>query len=400
MGARRTIVCLSSQRWDDGMWTNKQHIMSRLARSHDVYYVSFGTRPLPRVLFERGSVAARLSHVLGPKQRREGHVNVLDFWSPSLARLFRHGTAPRVALEFDLRVRFVARFLERAQIRDAIVWVYHPGYGAVPASLPKRLLVYDCVDEYSAFPEFRGAESWIQGRERELCRAADVVFCTAAPLYEAKREYNAETHLVHNVGDAAHFAQALRPELVVPPDIAGLPRPIVGFVGAVSDYKLNFEWLRELGRQRPSWSIVLIGPAGLSDPNTDVSRLVALPNVHLLGHRPYAELPAYVKGFDVAVIPYRVNAYTRGVFPIKFFEFLGSGRPVVISDLPALAEYWDAVLVARDAEEFVRRCAEALDDTEQLRERRLSLASKHTWDTRVEQLMQHVEAALGARGRA
>jgi glycosyltransferase involved in cell wall biosynthesis len=119
-----------------------------------------------------------------------------------------------------------------------------------------------------------------------------------------------------------------------------------------------------------------------------------LPNIHLLGHRPYAVLPAYVKSFDVAVIPYRVNAYTRAVFPIKFFEFLGSGKPVVISDLPALAEYWDAVLVARDADEFLHCCERALVDTEAARERRLALASKHTWETRVAELMQHVEARL------
>jgi glycosyltransferase involved in cell wall biosynthesis len=126
-----------------------------------------------------------------------------------------------------------------------------------------------------------------------------------------------------------------------------------------------------------------------------VGKLRALSNVQLLGHRDYATLPSYLKGFDVAVIPYRINDYTRAVFPIKFFEFLASGRPVVISALPAVRDYWAAVRVADSFEAFLSECDAALTgDTPEARDRRVKLAASNSWDSRVSKLLGLVETAL------
>jgi glycosyltransferase involved in cell wall biosynthesis len=385
------------------MWTNKQHIMSRLGREHEVYYVNFESLRIKAVLRDAArtrSITRLLELGFRPARQERDNVTILEFFSPELCEGYRHGNPLRVFGQFDLRVRLIGRFLERARIDDAIIWVYHPGYGDRVAKLPHKLLVYDCVDEYTAFPEFSHAKPWIAGRERKLLAAADLVFCTAATLYEAKRDANPHTHLVHNVGDAEHFGKALDPNLGVPDDLARLPRPIVGFVGAVSDYKLNSEWLVHLARERPEWSVVVIGPTGIGDPGSDVSALRATPNVHLMGHRAYAELPAYLKGFDVAVIPYRINDYTRGVFPIKFFEFLATGKPVVISDLPAVSDYHHLVGVARTAEEFVERCQSALADGASGQAERLAAARKNSWSSRVDKLMSLVNERLAARARA
>jgi glycosyltransferase involved in cell wall biosynthesis len=401
---RRRIVCLSSQRWDEGMWTNKQHIMSRLGKKHDVYYVDFDQRPVGRVLGQAlsGEVPRRPLRGLfaRPREQMRDEVTLLDFYASSAVEQLGHGNPLRVFGQFDLRVRLLGRFLQERGIRDAIVWVYHPGYGATVARLPHSLLVYDCVDEYTAFPEFAKSKSWIAERERALCQRADLVFTTAPSLYESKRRLNPEhTHLVHNVGDAEHFNRALEPDLPVPEDVANLPHPVIGFVGAVSDYKLDADWVLHLAQARPNYSIVLVGPTGIGDPSTDVSRLLQAPNVHLLGQRAYGSLPGYLKGFDVAVIPYRINDYTRGVFPIKFFEFLASGRPVVISNLPALKSYYDQVLVATNADEFVARCDAALGDSEAHKTARVELAAKHSWPERIRQLMEHVEERLAELGR-
>jgi glycosyltransferase involved in cell wall biosynthesis len=120
----------------------------------------------------------------------------------------------------------------------------------------------------------------------------------------------------------------------------------------------------------------------------------------LLGHRAYEDLPSYVKGFDVAVIPYRLNEYTRAVFPIKFFEMLASGRPVVISPLPAVEQYWSAVRVAENAEAFIGACDAAVrGDTEHDKQARLALAAQNSWDSRVRKLLELVEGALAAQAR-
>lgn len=400
---QRTFVCLSSQRWSDGMWTNKQHVMSRLALAHRVIYVDFGTRPLLEIVRRRlrsfAGGGAPLTSGLDPLapvvERRDG-VTILDFPVLRLAEHLPHGPA-RAAIELDLRTRALGRWLRQRELRDAVVWVYHPGYGGRVRRLPSSLVVYDCVDDYPTFPEFRRARPWIAARERALCAAADLVFCTSRPLFESRRPMApGRTHLVPNVGDAAHFARAMDPALPLPGDVFRLPRPLVGFVGAISDYKVNLDWLLHLARRRPAWSLVLVGPEAVADPTTDLSALRATPNVHLLGYRPYAALPAYLKAFDVAVIPYRLGAATRGVFPLKFFETLASGRPVVISRLPSLAEHFDVAAVADDAEGFVRAC-EALvtgGDTVAAREARMARARDNTWERRIDRMLEHVDRAL------
>ena len=132
----------------------------------------------------------------------------------------------------------------------------------------------------------------------------------------------------------------------------------------------------------------------MADPTTDVSRLKEQQNVHLLGHRDYADLPRYLKAFDVATIPYRINEYTRSVFPIKFFEFLATGKPVVISNLPALQEHYGTVLVASTADEFVAACEQALQLGVQGRERRVALAEANSWLRRIGRLLELIEARL------
>ena len=370
------------------MWTNKQHIMSRLAKEHEVLYVDFTPRPALRAV-------RTLRGFREPTVRKEGNVTVLGFYAPSIVHALRHGNPLRVFGQFDLRLRLLEQYLREHDMQNSIVWVYHPGYGAGVDRLPRKLLVYDCVDEYTAFPEFGKSKRWIAERERALCQLADVVFCTAPALLEAKRRYNPEhTHLVHNVGDAEHFAKTRAPETPVAKDIASLARPVIGFIGAVSDYKLNTDWLLQLAEARPDWSVAIVGPVGIADPNTDLSKLEELPNVHLLGHREYGVLPQYLKGFDVAVIPYRINDYTRSVFPIKFFEMMASGKPVVISALPALERYFSSALVARDATEFIQCCERALSDTGEARAERIALAERNSWPARIRQLMEHIETRL------
>ena len=396
-----TIVCLSSQRWDDGMWTNKQHIMSRLGAEHRVIYVQAGQTSLARLWRDRGrttrpTISAR--RVLsGRGETGAVGLELFDFWTLSAFKAFPHGHRLRDLSEFEVRARLVGNYLRRAGIEDAILWVYHPGYGDVVDHVPHRLLVYDCVDNYPSFPEFRAHRQWLADREDRLCRRADLVTCTSPALYELKREHNPDnTYLVHNVGDASHFAKARAEDTVVAPELRDHPRPIVGFVGAVSDYKLNIEWLAALAQQRPDVDVVVIGPVGNADASTDVGRLQALGNVKLLGHRSYDVLPTYLKAFDVAVIPYRINEHTESVFPIKFFEFLATGKPVVVSNLPALTQFYDAVRVADTAEAFVAHCTDALSDPNdpQAQQQRIELAEANSWPARIGRIMELVEERL------
>lgn len=397
---KHTIVCFSSQRWDEPTWTNKQHIMSRLAKEHRVIHLDF--EPCNPFTFASRTLRHEPSLLLEPRRwlgesivQRGPNLYVGTSWGIPGAELFPWSNSVREFSTFERKVRMARRFLSRNGISDPILWVYHPGFAASLREVPRKLLVYDCVDEYTAFPSYRKVKDWIAARERSLCQQADLVFTTAPSLYERKREFNpTATHYVHNVGDAEHFKQALSAETRVPDDLQKLGRPLITFIGAVSNYKLNLDWILELARKRPSYQVALIGPVGLGDRDTNVSALRALPNVHLLGVRSYQQLPAYLKGSDVAVIPYRLNDYTDSVFPIKFFEFMATGKPVVVSRLPSLAAYFDAVRVADDAESFISHCDAALGEGAAGAEARIHLAEANSWPWRVSRLMELIEEKL------
>lgn len=383
------------------MWTNKQHIMSRLAKEHRVIYVEYGLRPLPLYLWHR--LRQRPSDVLRPLRlftdgavQRGPGLFLFDWYTPLLAGLFKYGHPIRDTALFDIKATMVARYLEKEGIDDAILWVYHPGYGDAVDRIPHKLLVYDCVDNYPSFPAYRDDPHWLAIREERLCRNADLVTCTAPALLEQKREFNPNnTFLVHNVGDAAHFKQALELDTPIAEEVACLRGPVVGFVGAVSDYKLNTEWLLALAQARPDVNVVVVGPIGKADPSTDVGRLAAQPNVHCLGHRDYDVLPTYLKGFDVAVIPYRINEHTESVFPIKFFEFLATGTPVVVSNLPSLEQFYEHVYVAKTAEEFVDHCDTALLEHDvDASQHRVELAEENSWPKRIGRILQLISERL------
>lgn len=400
-----TIICLSSQNWDDRLWTNKQHIMSRLALHHRVIHVDYGLRPAPLYLWRR--LKRRPQDLLSPLRtltdgvtHRGGNLYTADHISPLLAGALPHGNPVRDRSTFDLKLLYLKRYLKREGITDPIVWVYHPGYGDAVDMLPRKLLVYDCVDNYMAFPAYRDDPGWLRAREERLCRSADLVFATSQGLLNTRRAFNPDhTHLVHNVGDATHFGKARDPKLQIPQELLKIRErgPVVGFVGAVSDYKLNMRWLLHAARVRPDWQIVLIGPIGEADKNTDASEALRQPNMHLLGTRDYAHLPEYIKGFDACVIPYNINEYTEYVFPIKFFEFMATGKPLIVSKLPALNDYLGAVRWAEDEAGFVAELDAALAAPQEGTDARVALAEANSWDSRVNALWGHIERRLAEK---
>jgi glycosyltransferase involved in cell wall biosynthesis len=293
----------------------------------------------------------------------------------------------------------IKRFLTEHAFDQPIVWTYQPETVEILDRLPADLVVYDCVDEHAAVPYYASSPKRAEALRRAevaLMEKADLVITTSRYLYERKRRHNHHTYLVHNVADADHFGQAMSDKTSIAKEVAQLTHPIAGFVGAISSYKLDTKLLEYAARACPDWQFVLIGPIGFDDQTTDVSMLSKKANVHLLGTRPYQDLPRYIKAFDVCIIPYQINDYTMGVLPIKLFEYLASGRPVVTTDLPSFADYCDLVHIADTQEEFVRLLSEAVaHDTASQRERRLAVARENTWEKRTAQILALIAQVKG-----
>jgi len=182
-------------------------------------------------------------------------------------------------------------------------------------------------------------------------------------------------------------------KIEIPEDMLRINGPKIGFVGAISSYKLDFYLIRSLALTRPDWSFVFIGEVGEGDPLTDISLFRDFPNVYLMGGRPYSTLPSYLKGIDVAILPNTQNQYTRSMFPMKFFEYLSAGKPIVSVDLPALADYRSLVYLCSGHEEFESAIAATLEGRHSPLEVRLAVAQEHTYERRTRKMFDVLEKA-------
>ncbi|MHB8170623.1 MAG: glycosyltransferase [Thermincolia bacterium] len=377
---REDIVCISSVDWDP-IWTRKQQVMSRLPRSNRILYVE------PPITL--------LSSFKDPAMWKKWGMWLLGM------RILRENFylySPPVILPFGNKYRFINRvnqwwvnlFLKRVikklEFKKPILWTYMPNTADQLKGIDYKMLVYDCVDEHSEYTGLIDKTTMLE-MEKKLLGKSDVVFVTAPGLYEAKKEKARRIFYLPNAANVKHFMKAQREDTLVPADIAGLPHPRIGFVGVIQDW-IDLDLIAEVARRHPQWSVVLVGPVGVG---IDVSMLTPLPNVHLLGRRDVQVLPNYLKGFDVCLNPFKINELTDKVSPLKFYEYLASGKPIVTVDMPGVREFADIVEVAEGREDFVARIEAALaTESEEKKLQRLERAREHSWESRVRFMMEKI----------
>lgn len=384
----QNIIVISTADWDNPLWTNKQHLSARWGRAgHRVLYVeSLGLR---RPGFS-GQDARRVWRRLRRANRlRKMQVGVWVL-SPLLAPLHGHAWVRRANSSWLAWV--VRRALRRLDFRQAVLWTYNPLVLEYLGDLPWHRIVYHCVDELTGSPGL--PKEIVEQCERALIRHADLVVVSAPTLAESKRPLARRLEYLPNPADFRHFSCAADPDVAPAAELTPIPRPRIGFVGAISEYKVDTQTLRTVFGGRRDWHLVMVGPLGEGDPGTSVDELRALPNVHFLGTQAFERLPLLIRGFDVCLLPSRLNKYTEHMFPLKFFEYLASGKPVVMPPLPALHEYWHLAYIASagDASAFTSSIAEALVEPENapIRSERILEASRHDWDLQAKRLMDLV----------
>jgi UDP-galactopyranose mutase len=273
-------------------------------------------------------------------------------------------------------------------IRRFVLWYYTPLAMMFSDHLHPSAVVYDCMDELSAF---KNAPTELGVLEQALLRRADVVFTGGQSLYEAKRHLHHNIHPIPSSVDVRHFAAA-RSTASDPPDQRELPRPRLGFFG-VLDERLDIPLLRGVAEARPDWQLVLIGPVVKIDP-ADLPRL---PNIHYLGAKRYEELPAYLSGWDLALLLFARNAATRFISPTKTPEYLAAGKPVVSTPIRDVVTPYgdrDLVRIADTVEDFVDACAHALREVPEPRRIRADVFLRGmSWDRTWAKTAALVEAA-------
>jgi len=381
-----SIVCVGFADWNTENWTNQQHLMSRLARKNKVLFIeSLGLRKPTVSARDLRRMARRLWRGFRPLSERNG-VHIL---SPLVIPY--HGNRWIQRINALLLKRAVGKAVRRLGLEGPILWGYVPQALTLVELLQPSLVVYHCVDDIAAHGRI-DSRAFARAEERFLARA-DLVIASSPPLAKRLRPLAGNVRLMPNVADTDLFATALD---AGPVDSAldALPRPRIVFVGAISAVKVDLELLVELAELRPQWSIVLVGPVGLGDPDTDVSRLEKTANVHLLGHRAPHQLPVLLRGADAALIPYRLNRLTESIFPMKVYEYLAAGLPVVSTPLPSLADAKEISFAGSAAETVAALERLLAADSEEQRRARSRAAAGHSWQARIAEINQTLREIL------
>jgi UDP-galactopyranose mutase len=312
------------------------------------------------------------------------------------------GTGPEAALEMQRQL--LNDLFAASSIRDCILWYYTPMALPFTDHLNPIATVYDCMDELSAF---RGAPPNLRENEQGLLARADVVFTGGVSLYEAKRNSHTNVHAFPSSIDIGHFLKARRHlDAREPADQAAIARPRLGFAGVI-DERMNMELVRQLALLRPQWQLVLLGPVVKIDP----SELPAAPNIHYLGPKKYEQLPHYMAGWDVAVMPFALNESTRYISPTKTPEYLAAGKRVVSTPIRDVVRTYGEpglVSIAETPGGFaaaVEECFAGNSDSRDWLARVDAALASQSWDRTWQRMMSLLDAAIllrnapGSRGQ-
>jgi glycosyltransferase involved in cell wall biosynthesis len=385
-----SIVCVSPQPWDTDLPTNRQQIMRRAAlRGHHVLFVESGAflwRGVSRIVQQPWRELRRrlVGETVGGGIQVRSARNVLPWGKRS--RLASH-------INFAVTARMLRRAL-RDLPRPVVLWLYDPCGASMIGSIGEDFAVYDCVDDYAEqYDRHNSGKKLVADADRAAGQRSRLVFATTEGLAARHRQTNARTYLVPNAGDFDHFSPAADRSLIAT-ELQTLRRPVVGFAGNLTTGKVDFSLLRRLASVRPEWTLLLIGPVR-GGVERELEGLTDFPNVRWLGWKPYAELPRYVAAFDVGLCPYVESAYTRNVFPLKVFEYLAAGKPVVATGTPSLTGMEPDVVLSDGPPSVVAAIEAALGSTSDAdRARRMALASRNTWESRTERLLALISAEL------
>lgn len=368
-----TLLCLSHLNWDH-VWQRPQQLMSRFSRHCRVIYVD---PPMP--------VPGNGEPFLWEQQPDVGVRVIRPIFGAGLLN------EPGNAYE-DLWLRLLPAVLAEVG-RNTIVWVSSPlADYLVEAALPRIMLaVYDCMDDLASF---RTGTEDMREREAKLLKLVDLLFTGGRSLYEARKQRHPRAYCFPSGVEIEHYRQVRDSATPEAAALAHIPHPRLGYFG-VLDERIDWPMIGEVAARRPDWQWVFVGPAA----KIDLHELPAAPNIHYLGQQPYAGLPQFLKGFDIATMPFALNEATKFISPTKTLEYLAGGKPVLSSSVAdVVASYSAIVYLADGPDAWIAAVEHILAASEAERQARLAraqpLLEQSTWDSIVDRMWALIEERL------
>lgn len=376
-------IIFSTADWNTPCWTNKQHIASHLQQLglRVLYIESVGLRSPSVNRKDLRRILNRLLKSIRPPRLVKENIWVM---SPFTFPFKHHWKMIRVINQKILAWQ-LHRFIKKQCFNNSIVWTYHPFMLETLKKISRKKLIYHCVDDLAAIPGINSAA--FEREEKRLLLKSDTVFTTSKALFEKCHSHNANTYNFPNVVDVKHFRQA-RQAGAVPTELLAIPHPRIGYVGVLSYFKIDFELILTIAMQQPKWQWVLIGDEKEGQQDATTQKLQSLPNVHFLGHRPYSELPNYLRGLDVATLPSLLNKYTKAMFPMKYFEYLAAGLPIVATPLEFTHDHTAGIFVADNSVSFITGIKQQLSRGRLTDEEAEAFVGDNTWEIRLKRMFE------------
>jgi len=375
----KTIICFASGY--DAPPTSKHHVMHLLAEQNTVLWINYHASRTPSATTsDLMYMAAKLRQVASGLMNPRANVYVL---TPLLLPLPGSPLARR--LNRILVINQIRFALQKVQDGLTQIWSFTPDVSYMLGRFNEEKVVYYCVDDHASFTGYDRVQ--VLRDEKNLCSRADLVITTSLALQNAKSSWNPNTLFVPHGVDYDHFSRAVKEDLPCPDDIALIPKPRLGFFGLIRDW-VDVGLLAEIAKKRTYWHFVLIGDA---DSSVNLNQYKSVPNMHFLGRRPYAELPAYCRHLDVGLIPFKVNELTYAVNPIKLREYLAAGLPVVSTPMPEVKIYEHLLELGNTPEGFEKAIEKALMFSESGKDIRSTAMTQETWPQKVELICKQIQ---------
>ena len=384
------IVCISPTDWDVH-WGPQHQIMSRLAIRNRVLFVELPFSPLSFATGLRRLPLSRLrrSVLLGaPRVETNG----LLVASPPPVLPFRYNKLSNWSSQAILR-SYLSLTTRRLRMRGPILITFQADSGALIRRSEARARIYYCTDDWASLERWWQPAARVRQREAELVRACDLVIATSRRLANRLQALGTPTHCLPNAVDEAMLCTEIPRSL--PPALAGLGRPIVGFAGIIHRHSFDADLLLALGKSHPEWTFLMVGRQEGREP--DLGALRGLPNFVFAGFQERAVLPAYLAAMDVCLIPRPNSEWAQSAFSLKLFEYLAAGKPVVATHSDEFVPFEPLVRQARTYAEFDTCCQRSLsEDNKELARQRVALARENTWARRIEQISEILSGAAAA----
>jgi len=380
----KNIIIFSSDDWNSGLKTSKYHIALKLSKYNKVLFInSIGLRKPTLQKNDLSRIISKLRRFLMGLERINDNLFVftpivIPFHENCLVNKLN-----QVVLIISLKVLQV-----RLQLWKPILLIFSLNFNCLIGNLGESEVVYYCIDELKGYREIDRVA--LENKEIELLRKSHCVIACSQTLFDSKKARHPNAYYVPHGVEWALFSKALLDKTEVPEDLSIIDKPILGFYGFISDDWIDFELIRFIAVQRPQWAVVLIGKI-----KGDINMLQGISNIHFLGQKAFEDLPRYSKGFDVAIIPFCLNELTLNSNPLKLFEYLSSGRPVVSVNIPEVNHYSQLVSIADTHEAFLKHIEEAMvSDNKALQMSRSEAMKCESWDDRIDKISGIIEKHL------